>query len=176
MITSNDVFKDVEFDSLIRNPCSPTEPDDLFFRGILINAPEKVIFKRGERVGPWKVFAAIPICGYYMLDITYPPKYTPSLLEAMRLVAVNRETRHVYTGYVIHPRPKVRSPNARSISEQGPAGMAAGGNFNPNLPDHVKIPETSGVYDVHVELGERDSEDFITSNVVTIEIAEEMED
>ncbi len=63
MVASEEIFDEVELGSLTRNPCSPKEPDHTF-RGILINAPSKVTFKRGDKIGPKGVFAAIPICGY----------------------------------------------------------------------------------------------------------------
>lgn len=174
MSPDDQVFQEVELGSLGPNPCSPHEPEDPAFRGILINAPAVVRFKRGVRIEQDDTFAAIPICGYYILDVPYPPKY-PSALEAMRLVAVNRETGEIRIGPVIDRGDEVPPPETAPLTKEELAGVSVAAYFNPNLAAFVPLPENPGVYDVRVELGQRGTEDFIQSNTVTIEIVEAQE-
>ena len=174
MKQEDEMFKKVELDSRMPNPCSPEEPSPLFL-GILINAPSRVFFKKGEKVEDGSAFAIIPICGLYMLQMSRILKYI-NVIEAMRLVAVDKETNWEFFGRVAEPIPGAPKQKYPALSREEVANMVSGGYFNPNLAERVPLPEKSGKYDVHVELGERDSDDFIQSNVVTIEIIEEQEE
>lgn len=167
-----DIFAKVVFNSRTANPCSPQEPDPEFL-GILINAPKSVSFKAGERVGMDDAFAAIPVCGFYMLEMQYQRKYH-DVVEAMRLVAVEKETGWEFSGSVMRPRPTIPNTKRPHVSDEQIRNMATGGYFNPNLAERVALPAVPGEYDVFVELGERDSEDFIKSNVVHITISESL--
>ena len=77
------MFLEVELNSLEENACSPKAPDESF-RGLLIQAPTRVSFKKGEPVGDRGAFAAIPVCGYYHVDLPFPTK-ADNLIEAMLL-------------------------------------------------------------------------------------------
>src|SRR4051794_33400877 len=86
-------FLDVPLNSKQRHGCSPDNPPDLKWRGIVIRAPRKVWFKPGESVGRMGAFAAIPICVYHLADVRVggPP-------QAMMLVAMNRKTGQIFSG------------------------------------------------------------------------------
>ena len=167
-------FKTVTINSRTHNPCSPEEPGHRFL-GILINAPKKVSFKKDNASERGKTFAIIPICGLYLLKVKDQAKYSGKVEEAMRLVAVSKETGKEYSGRLIAPEPVPTIPDAPlpSLSPEQLADMATGGDFNPNLAEQVPLPAALGSYDVYVELGERDSDDYLKSNVVCIEIIEE---
>jgi hypothetical protein len=156
------LFLKVPLNSNEPNPCSPQQPDPTW-RGILIQAPKQVAFKRGEKVGKYDAFAAIPICGYYLLDVPAEPSDEP-----MRLVAVDRRTGTVYSGDIVRlsRSPVKPPPPSEPLTAEELEGLAAGGYFNPNLANYVHLPEEPSVYNVHVELRE------FRSNPVIIEIVE----
>lgn len=137
----------------------------LNWRGIIIQAPKEVRFKRSVRVGLWGAFAAIPIRCYYELNVsTTPPE------QRMRLVAVDKRTGKVYYGYIVKldPHPIELFPDTEPLTDEEVKGLASGGYFNPNLADYVRLPEESTIYDVHMECK------GFKSNVVTIEIVEDL--
>jgi hypothetical protein len=159
-------FAAVELNSLEPNACSPRPPDDAF-RGVLIRAPSRVTFKESERVGRFGAFAAIPICGYYQLELAALPP-CDDVVQAMRLVAVDVATGEEHSGHMVDADPGEPPP----IEEPPPTaeeleGLSVGGYFNPNLADFVPLPERAAVYDVFVELGE------FRSNTARIEVVEQ---
>jgi hypothetical protein len=143
--------------------CSPTNNDPRW-RGVLIRAPSQVRFKEGEVVGEWGAFAAIPICGYFHVDIRLDASPEP-----MRLVAVDKRTQKTFSGPIIErdPSPELPPPGALPVTARQIQGLSGGGYFNPNLADFVALPRTSATYDVHVEYR------GFSSNVVTLELIKE---
>jgi len=165
MAIDQKLFLNVPLNSNEKNPCSPPEPGPTW-RGILIQMPIQVKFKRGVRIGTQGAFAAIPICGYYLLDVPASP-----VKEPMRLFAVDKRTGKVYSGDVkeLDPSPEAPPPESEPLSPEELKGLASGGYFNPNLADFVRLPEISAVYDVHVEFRK------FPSNVATVEMVEVVE-
>lgn len=158
------LFLKVPLNSNEPNPCSPQQPDPNW-RGILIQAPKQVTFKGSEKVGEYGAFAAIPICGYYFLNVPTEPTD-----ESMRLVAVDRRTGTAYSGDIIELNPSPEEPppeDEEPLSTEEVKGLASGGYFNPNLADFVRLPEEPAVYNVLVEYR------GFKSNVVTIALVEE---
>ncbi len=158
------LFLNVPLNSNDPNPCSPPDPGP-DWRGIKIQAPEQVLFKRGERVGEYGAFAAITICGYYLMDVPTVPWTQP-----MRLFAVDTTTGTGYSGDVIELDPSPEEPppeDEEPLSPEEVKGLASGGYFNPNLADFVRLPEEPAVYNVHVEYR------GFKSNVVTVALVEE---
>ena len=173
MSFNDKMFENVELDTLEPSPCSPEIPDDPSFQGILINAPRKVTFKRRKRIGFKRVVASIPICGYLQQLVSKIPEEGD---EALLIVAINKKTQKEYSGYMVYPEmEEPPPPDEQPLTEEEIEDLSIGIYFNPNLPVYVPLPEEAGVYDIHVELGERETEDFLKSNVVTIEIIEEDE-
>lgn len=161
MIIDENNFLNIPFNTNAQTPCSPIPPGPTW-RGILIQAPQRVKFRRGNTVGEHGAFAGIPICGYLLLDV--PPIPTS---ESMRLIAVDSRTGHVYSGDIVEldESPEVPPPGHPSSPEER-RGLAVGGFFNPNLADYVALPMTSAVYHVHLEYRE------YRSNQVSIELVE----
>jgi hypothetical protein len=164
MALSDEMFETVQVGSLGPNPCSPKEPDPSF-RGILINAPKQVYFKKGQRIGRLGAFALIQVCGYYHLNVPSPPKYD-NIIEAMTLVAINIETQKRYAGPMMKPDTAAPPPSREPPSREEVANISVAGYFNPNLADYVSLPPEPGTYDIHVELDE------MKSNVIRIELLE----
>ena len=162
-------FGQVTLNSRGPTPCSPRAPLPSF-RGILVAAPARVTFARGQSVGRLGAFAAVPLCIYYCLE---PARVKPhdNTIEALRLVAKDLATGDVHTGHIIDPDPK--APLPPDVAALAPpdraalARMAVGGYVNPNLADYLPIPAAPAVYAVHVEL------EPYTSNTVRIELVEE---
>jgi hypothetical protein len=164
MALPDEMFEAVQVGSLGPNPCSPKEPDPSF-RGILINAPKQVSFKKGQRIGRLGAFALIQVCGYYHLNVPSPPKYD-NIIEAMTLVATNIKTQQRYVGPMMEPDTVAPPPSREPPSREEVANISVAGYFNPNLADYVNLPLEPGTYDIHVELDE------MKSNVVRIELLE----
>ena len=165
MAMDDEKFRSVPLNSLEPNECSP-RPADFFFRGILLNAPQQVAFKKGEYIGPRRAFAGIPICGYYMLAATSIPQ-GHDVLSSICLMARNIKTGKEYSGMIRDPDPQPPPPtDVPQPSPEDLAGLSVGGYFNPNLVDYVPIPAEPGIYEVHAEVGD------IKSNTVTIELVQ----
>jgi len=156
------LFLDVPLNSKAPNRCSPPNPGPAW-RGVMIRAPKRVIFERDKRIGKYGAFAAIPICGYYFVDVVVDPEAKP-----MRLVAVDKQTGKIYSGDLVDLEPDIDEPpeDEEPVGPDKLKGLATGGYFNPNLADFVNLPEAPGIYNVHVEYRN------FKSNVVTIELVE----
>ncbi len=160
MTIDQETFLTVPLNSYEKNPCSPSV-QNLSWRGILIQAPQQVHFKPGKTVGMYGAFAAIPICGFYLFDISKSPYQAP-----MCLYAIDKKHDKRYWGNVVELNTSSREPDPEEapIPDSALEGKAVGGYFNPNLADFVKLPEEPALYDVYVEyMGYK-------SNIVPIEI------
>lgn len=155
-------FLDVPLNRKGRHACSPPKPGPDWL-GVIIRAPRLVKFQRGEVVGNYGAFAAIPICGFYRVEVRWEENPDP-----LKLVVVDRRTGQALSGPIIEldPSPIVPPPKGTPIDPQKTKGQTSGSYFNPNLADYVALPHTSATYDVHVEFRE------YKSNVVTIELIE----
>jgi hypothetical protein len=162
VMTDPEVFQGVELNTFRPGRCSPPEPDPRW-RGVAIQAPRRVWFQRGTRVGRTEAFAAIPICGVYMLDVPFP-----LAKDVIVLVAVEKRTGRQYAGPVqsANPNPTVPPPEGPPLRKEDVKGLASGGYFNPNLADFAGLPEEPGTYDVYAQVRDQ------RSNVVMIEILE----
>jgi hypothetical protein len=161
-MTDPKVFESVPLNTFSRTRCSPPEPD-ITWRGVAIQAPQRVGFQRGVRIGPTKAFAAIPVCGVYVLQVPFPV-----VADTIQLVAKDKRTGRTYSGPVrsLDSSPDKPHPNRKPLRKEDVEGLAAGRYFNPNLADVAGLPDTPGVYDVYAEVR------GVRSNVVTIEVLE----
>jgi hypothetical protein len=154
------VFADVPLYSNEPHECSPAEPPP-DWRGVTIRAPNRVSFERGEVAGPYGSFAAIPICGFFVVDAQLQGADEP-----MQLIAVDQQSGKRYSGAIVEldPSPEVPPPDHEPVPAEEYADLAGGGYFNVNLPDYVDLPVQSAVYRVHIEFRNHQS------NVVLIEL------
>jgi hypothetical protein len=167
MPTDDSMFSQVQLNVNSRNPCSPAKPSPTW-HGVLINAPRQVRFRPGNVVGETKAFAAIPICGVNNIHLG-DDNLTD---EPLTLVAVDKQTGHVYSGavYVLDPSPVAPLPPdvAEKMRPEKIPGQYAGRYFNPNLADFVPLPQKSATYDVHVQFR------GLKSNTVSLELIREV--
>jgi hypothetical protein len=164
MALPDEMFEKIQVGMLGPTPCSP-QKQDLSFRGILINAPKQVLFKKGQRIGRLGAFVLIPVCGYYHLNVPSPPKYS-NIIEAMTLVAINIETKQRYAGPMIDPDTAAPPPRREPPPREMVANISVEGYFNPNLANYVSLPQEPGTYAIHVEL------ENIKSNIVQVKLVE----
>lgn len=147
MSLSNASFERVPLNSRERNACSPAEPA-LPWRGIVIQAPSQVAYQPGKPVDGQ--FAAIPICGFYRLDMD-------KLLDSkgLVLVAVNVEDKTRYSGLMIDQDAGLmeEDPDQKPLDPARMKGMLSAAWFNPNLARYVQLPAAPAVYHVHAEYG-----------------------
>ncbi len=148
MTVSDAAFEQVELNSRERSACSPAEPR-LPWHGIVVQAPTQVGFKSGQPVADG-TFAAIPICGFYRVDLGKLIGGTP-----MMLVVTNLQDHTQYRGAVLDEDPghMEPNPNRRPIDPAKLEGMSTGSYFNPNLAKKVALPEVEATYEVHAEYG-----------------------
>lgn len=157
-------FLTVELNSEEQVACSPPEPHPTW-RGIVIRAPKTVYFDREKRIGNKNSFAAIPICAYALLLNTRELSMHP-----FTFVVEDKESDRVYVGALLDEADGHEDPVPIEEPEPEYGTVAIGGFFNPNLADYVKLPETPGVYEVHIKRGD------VVSNKVTIRILEKQAD
>lgn len=160
------LFDSVELRSTDPCPCSPPEPEDPDWSGILIRAPKRVVFKPGETVGEENAFARIPVCGFYQFPAAGEPA---SGGGEMRFVAVHEVTKKTYSGPVFQKRPGETDPppDTPPIDPKELEGMVTASYFNMDLAENVPLPAEAARYKVHVEAGRH------RSNEVAIEIVRE---
>lgn len=161
MAIDDALFRKVPLNTREPNPCSPKDLGPKW-RGIVIQAPKRVLLGSGENTG--QAFATVPICGLYTLDLVNLMNGSP-----MRLIAIDRATRKMYTGAVVDADPSPDAPPPDDGEPVDPAalkGLATSSYFNPDLVNYVGLPARSAVYDVMVEYG------GVQSNKVTIEIVQ----
>ena len=155
------IFKNVTLNTFQPTTCSPPQPDPSW-RGVVIQAPAKVGFKRGKPFAEG-AFARIPVCGVYRLNVPFP-----IVEDVIEIVAKDKKTGKVYSGIVseVDDSPEELPPPAPPLTKEQVAGLASGRYFNPNLANFVELPHEPAVYEVHVKV--RDAR----SNTVTIELVE----
>lgn len=160
MTIDQDMFAAVPLNTNDPNACSPAngDPD---WRGIRIQAPQKVQLQVRKGTQLPISMAPIPVCGFSLLDVPPAPVH-----EAMRLVAKDTRTGAVLAGPIVEldPSPVVPPPRGRPFSAELLKGVAVGSYFNPNLLDFVSLPRAPATYLVHVEFR------GFKSNEVTIEV------
>lgn len=173
MTLDDEQFKDLPLDTFEPTDCSP-EALDPDFLGMLINAPKKVGLQKDPEAPTEQLFTIIPVCGYYMLDAAILPPVN-NVARAMQLVATNVKTQKEYLGHVAEPYVEVPSAEAQTAAPRDREfeGLRIGGYFNVNLAECVRLPQGSGVYEVFVAFGDKNSDSCIRSNVITIEIVEQ---
>ncbi len=163
-------FETVELDTLGRTPCSPTAPEDLRWCGILIQAPRKVFFTPGVRVGLERAFAAMALCGYLRQRVTAMPV---SGIEALHFVVQNQKTGKIYLGHMVSRDTKAEEPpDDDPLTEEQLSKILVGIYFNPNIAIYVSLPEKEARYTVYVDIGIPDTDNYLRSNQVEIDIVE----
>jgi len=161
MASDNKKFLKVELNSDSENDCSPQVDPEEDFSGIVIAAPSEVIFELGKPSSDGQ-FAAMPICGFYQLDMADMMKNA-----TIRLFAKNIETEEIYNGAMLEQDPGSEAPLPFDEPPMNPEdfrGQFIGAYFNPNLPNYVNIPALPAKYQVLVQIGET------KSNIVEIEV------
>ena len=158
MQPDNAQFLKVALNSREAQPCSPKPPAGSW-RGLLIQAPTQVSYKPGERVDGQ--FAAIPLCGFYQLDLLALQDDKP-----LMLVAVDQANGQTYRGPVLDEDAgnNEPQPGPQKVDPALLAGMSTSSYFNPNLARYVRLPERAAQYSVHAEFG------GMQSNSVTVDL------
>ena len=158
-----DPFANVPLNEDIDTACSPAEPTDLRWTGIVINAPARAYLPGHEPVPDDQVaFGRIPVCGYGLVELLKIEEGVP-----MRLVAVDSHTGKRFDGPIVEPLLDHEVPAPEPDwegREVDLTGQAVGGYFNPNLNDFVQLPAVPATYEVFILHGAYES------NHVTIEV------
>jgi hypothetical protein len=128
---------------LAPNECTP-EPDG-DFEGILINAPEEVLF---EGAGELAAGTVIPLCGRCKLPYDYLG-LDGAFVPAMLFVAVNAATHRAHAGR-LEPTPNRLPPPGPRVPQPG---LRVGKYFNPNLAAIMTLPAEEADYLVYATLG-----------------------
>lgn len=160
MTVDDKLFKDVPLNTRERSRCSPRDPGPNW-RGILLNAPKQVSFRRGQS-GDGGSFLSVPVCGLYTLALADLINGAP-----MKIHATDTKTRQIYTGTVVDndPSPEEPPPFPTTIDPATLTQLATSSYFNVNVTSYVALPAGSAVYDIVIEYGGRRS-DKVTIAVV----------
>jgi hypothetical protein len=147
MAIDNALFDTVPLNQGVPHACSPKAPRDPWL-GIVIQAPTEVGYRHGKPVDGQ--FAAIPVCGFYRLEMG-------RLLDGkpLMLVAVNLQDQTRLSGPMLDVDPGLmaRRPPSEPVRPEDVAGMTTDAYFNPNLARYVKLPAIDAVWQVHAEYG-----------------------
>jgi hypothetical protein len=165
-----------------KNPCSPGYPlnaSDFLWNEIVINVPEKIICNVSDSA----FVPVIPICGAYIIGEKRSYKYVDLWANVLH---IKSEGDNVwYTGEIIEPNLEYEYPEpypgeeedkrrteeevkkAQKYSDEEidkKEGQGAGGFFNVNLLDYIKLPFKTGIYEIFM------STCGLESNRVKVEI------
>lgn len=169
-IYNDQQFEAVELDTLLLNPCSPVEPGPEFI-GILINAPKWVRLQQPSSPKMPQADFMVPVCGFYMLKKSFQNLF-PDVKKAMRLIVTNQQTREQFSGKAVRLTQASPDPIRPKVDPERTKNKVTGGYFNSDLVRMVSLPRYPAVYEVHVALGDPDTENFFQSNTLEIEILE----
>ncbi|CAM2011235.1 hypothetical protein [Acanthopleuribacter pedis] len=164
-MTHHDPWLNVPLNEGGPNPMSPPDPGPTF-RGIVITAPERVVFRAGEVVDDTGAFAAIPVCAYHCFDVPAVP-----IDDHFKMHAVEVKSGKSYEGFIVALDPGIMVPcpfeDAEPLKPEDVEGLASGGWINPNLANFVPIPREPATYEVFMSLR------GFQSNRVRIELIQE---
>jgi hypothetical protein len=160
------VAEDVRPDDFIAHAGTPDHPG-LQWHGILLNAPRRLVITPrrpdpllGGGTGPCAV-----IWGYCMLPCRAEDRGVDHR-EQVTLVAVDVARKQVFSGRVL-PRPTFGSVHVApppGVVARPPAGLSAGGPFNPDLVRICGIPVQDADYEVFARA------DGWRSNVLDVQV------
>ena len=157
-------FGKLETGPLGANPCSP-EIDDPNFLGIVINAPEEVLFDLDDPVEPSGAFADIRICGTCCFEFDFMG-LEGRVQEEILLVVVNAKTQETWSGKMKTIQNPVPRPEGMDEGGGPTEGLLMESYFNPNLAETLDLPAGPAEYIVYAVLGE------FKSNTVRILVKE----
>lgn len=158
-------FAELETSIGVSNECSPTFTNkSTNFKGIVINGPKEMTWPKDvqpQEASPWgttKGPARLMIAGRFRLPedtMGFDGWFQTEIL----FVAVNQQTKHVYSGKVpqVGTRPKRMSKRTGNDPNR-----IAGGVVNADLVNIAGVPIANAIYTVYATLGD------YKSNVITI--------
>jgi hypothetical protein len=161
--------RDQDFDavpagSLTDNACSPRIEDDFRFRGIRINAPQKVALE--GKPDEYGYFARVIVCGAYQLDSNYlglRERFMPRVL----IVAVDLGRHRAFAGRahtIMNAEFGPEPLEGKMLSDADYKGRFITEFFNPNLVAELGLPREEADYAVYAAIGK------YVSNVVRIAV------
>jgi hypothetical protein len=153
-------FFDVELGSNSPNGCSPSAP---LGHGLVIQAPTKTSFKRGEPADDGHAFAVIPICGVYDVEVPKTPSDDAVLIIALDVASGKRHEGPIRE---IDPSPMAPEPDVVPFTPEELEGMSVTSYFNANVARFVGLPTAAARYEIWVEFR------GMSSNRVVIEVEE----
>jgi len=131
------------------NACTPKEPEDITWTGILIQAPSQLVLAEGAR---------LPLCGRLQLAATDG--------GAMKVVALLEGEEEPLEGAVFEASEDLEDapPPGPPLDPELLEGLLVGGIFNHDAFAFVPKMATAGTWVVWVQVGD------LSSNQVTVEL------
>lgn len=147
-------FERVPLDRFESHALTP-QTSDVAFRGIVITAPDRVVYAKGER-------PRIPVCGFAQMDVPTEP-----ITKAMVLVVVDPHGEE-WPGPITDrsPHPKAERPPSPRLDPATVQGLVGAASFNPDAVVTCAVPARPGSYRLRVE-----HRGFV-SNEVRVELVE----
>lgn len=140
------------------NECTP-QPDSGDFEGILVNAPEEVLFDGDDTLA--EAGAKVQACVFCQFQYDLLGLHG-AFMDAILFVAVNTRTHHAYAGHFESVRNATPDPDGEP-TESYP-DLVVGEYFNPDLAEVLELPAEDADYLVHATLG------TFQSNVLEIKV------
>jgi hypothetical protein len=145
MVTDNELFKNVPFDTNQQTACSP-EDQGIDWLGVKVRAPLQVVLPAKD--APHAALV-IPLCGIYTINLAKAIRHPGRQV----LIVTDDFSGQTYRGEIVDrdlnlliPPPKTRRLRAEDYEHQ-----AFGGYLNINVASYIALPLQPARYRVKVE-------------------------
>jgi hypothetical protein len=145
MMTDDELFKNVPFDTNKQNTCSPIDPG-IDWLGVKLRAPSQV-FMPGKD-DPHSALV-IPLCGIYTMNVAKAIRHPGPLM----LIVTDMATGETYRGPIVDrdPHPRVPPPPSAPLNPADFENQDFGNYFNYDVASYVPLPLQAARYRVKVE-------------------------
>jgi hypothetical protein len=145
MITDDELFENVPFDTNKQTACSPAEPG-IEWRGVKVRAPSQVVLPGKDAPHPALI---IPLCGIYRINLAKAIRHP----GPVTLIVTDVASGQTYRGAIVDrdPHPSVSPPPRPPLDPADFEGIFSGTYFNFDVASYVALPLQAARYRVKVE-------------------------
>lgn len=145
MISYDELFENVPFDTNEQTACSPAAPD-IDWLGVQVRAPSQVVFPGKD--APHSALI-MPLCGVYMTNVAKAIRHPGPLM----LIVTDIATGKTYRGPIVDrdPHPRIPPPPSPPLDPADFEDVFSGTYFNFDVASYVALPLQPARYRVRVE-------------------------
>ena len=145
IMTNDELFEQVPFNTNKQTACSPTDPG-IDWRGLKVRAPSQVVMP--EKGAVLKTLV-VPLCGIYRINLAQAVRYPGPLI----LVVTDVATGKAYVSPVVDRDPNITipPPPPPPLDASAFEGMFSSTYFNVDVASYVTLPLRPARYSVKVE-------------------------